>query len=246
MPSPILFISDLHLSPNDPATTAAFHTFLQGPARTASALYILGDLFEFWIGDDSLDEAFNAEIVHAIAQLAGQGVKIFFLAGNRDFLPGTRFASAAKLIILPDPSLITHAGKTLLITHGDALCTDDLAYQRFRRIVRSPIIQALFLALPRSWRQEQVDKLRLRSKASNQMKRSEVMDVNTQAISRIMAQYQVQTLIHGHTHRPAQHSCEQGERWVLPDWYHGKGGYLRWDEKGFKILTLDNQLFQGD
>lgn len=243
MPSPTLFISDLHLSPEDSATTAAFHSFLQGPARTASALYILGDLFEFWIGDDGLDEAFNAEIVAAIAQLADQGIKIFFLAGNRDFLPGARFAAAAKLSILPDPSLIHIHGQTLLIAHGDALCTDDLAYQRFRRIVRNPLVQTLFLALPRRWRQGQVEKLRQRSKASNQMKRSEIMDVNVLAVEQLMAQHHVQTLIHGHTHRPAIHTLSQGQRWVLPDWYQGQGGYLQADAEGFKMLTLDKAAF---
>ncbi|MFC7420310.1 UDP-2,3-diacylglucosamine diphosphatase [Iodobacter arcticus] len=243
MPSPTLFISDLHLSPEDPATTVAFHAFLQGPASSASALYILGDLFEFWIGDDGLDEAFNAEIVTAIAQLADQGVKVFFLAGNRDFLPGTRFAAAAKLSILPDPSLIHINGQTLLIAHGDALCTDDLAYQRFRRIVRHPLVQTLFLALPRRWRQGQVEKLRQRSKASNQMKRSEIMDVNEEAIEQLMAQHHVQTLIHGHTHRPALHKLACGQRWVLPDWYQGKGGYLKADAEGFKMLTLDKEAF---
>jgi UDP-2,3-diacylglucosamine hydrolase len=243
MPSPTLFISDLHLSPTDPATTAAFHAFLQGPARAASTLYILGDLFEFWIGDDGLDEAFNAEIVAAIARLSDQGVKVFFLAGNRDFLPGTRFAAAAKLNILPDPSLIHLYGQTLLIAHGDALCTDDLAYQRFRRIVRHPLVQALFLALPRSWRQGQVEKLRQRSKASNQMKRSEIMDVNGLAVEQLMAQHHVQTLIHGHTHRPAIHTLSQGQRWVLPDWYQGKGGYLQVDATEFTMLTLDKEAF---
>ncbi|NHQ88603.1 UDP-2,3-diacylglucosamine diphosphatase [Iodobacter sp. HSC-16F04] len=243
MPSPILFISDLHLSPNDPATTAAFHAFLQGPARTASALYILGDLFEFWIGDDSLDEAFNAEIVHAIAQLAGQGVNIFFLAGNRDFLPGARFAAAAMLSILPDPSLILCNGQTLLIAHGDALCTDDIAYQRFRRIVRHPLVQALFLALPRRWRQGQVEKLRQRSKATNQMKRSDIMDVNPQATAQLMARSHTRTLIHGHTHRPAMHILPQGQRWVLPDWYQGQGGYLKLENSTISMHQLDGSPF---
>lgn len=244
MPSPILFISDLHLSPEDPATTAAFHAFLQGPASSASALYILGDLFEFWIGDDGLDEAFNAEIVTAIAQLANQGIKISFLAGNRDFLPGARFAAAAKLSILHDPSLIQAHGQTLLIAHGDALCTDDIAYQRFRRIVRHPLVQALFLALPRRWRQGQVEKLRQRSKASNQMKRSEIMDVNEEAVEQLMAQHHVQTLIHGHTHRPALHTLACGQRWVLPDWYQGHGGYLSVQEQNISMHLLDGSAFE--
>jgi UDP-2,3-diacylglucosamine hydrolase len=243
MSSPILFISDLHLSPADPATTAAFHAFLQGPAMHASALYILGDLFEFWIGDDSLDEVFNAEIVAAIAQLAKQGVNIFFVAGNRDFLPGQRFASAAGLTLLADPSLIDLNGQAVLISHGDALCTDDLAYQRFRRIVRHPVVQTLFLALPRRWRQGQVEKLRQRSKASNQMKRSEVMDVNAKAVEQLMVQHHVQTLIHGHTHRPAMHILPQGQRWVIPDWYQGQGGYLKLKNNNISMHQLDGSPF---
>ncbi|AZN37622.1 UDP-2,3-diacylglucosamine diphosphatase [Iodobacter ciconiae] len=243
MPSSILFISDLHLSPNDPATTAAFHAFLQGPVCAAGALYILGDLFEFWIGDDGLNEAFNTEIVTAIAQLASQGIKVFFLAGNRDFLPGARFASAAKLSILPDPSLIHLHGQTLLISHGDALCTDDLAYQRFRRIVRHPLVQTLFLALPKRWRQSQVKKLRQRSKASNQIKRSDIMDVNPKATEQLMAQHHVRTLIHGHTHRPAMHILPQGQRWVLPDWYQGQGGYLKLENNTISMHRLDGSPF---
>ncbi|MDW5416907.1 UDP-2,3-diacylglucosamine diphosphatase [Iodobacter sp. CM08] len=243
MSAPILFISDLHLSPADPATTAAFHAFLQGPARNASALYILGDLFEFWIGDDGLDEAFNAEIVAAIAQLAEQKIAVFFLAGNRDFLPGQRFADAARLTILNDPSLVQLFGQNVLIAHGDALCTDDLAYQRFRLIVRHPWVQSLFLALPRRWRLAQVEKLRARSKESNQMKRSDVMDVNTAAVASLMQQHHVQTLIHGHTHRPAQHMLPQGQRWVLPDWYQGKGGYLCVQASGISMHQLDGRAF---
>jgi UDP-2,3-diacylglucosamine hydrolase len=243
MPAPILFISDLHLSPADPATTAAFHAFLQGPVRTASALYILGDLFEFWIGDDGLDEAFNAEIVAAIAQLAEQKITVFFLAGNRDFLPGQRFAHAAKLTILSDPSLVKLFEQEVLISHGDTLCTDDLSYQRFRRIVRHPWVQGLFLALPRRWRLAQVEKLRARSKESKQMKRSDVMDVNAAAVASLMQQHHVRTLIHGHTHRPALHTLPQGQRWVLPDWYQGKGGYLCVQASGISMHLLDGSPF---
>ena len=223
---PILFISDLHLSADDPATTAAFHAFLQGTARTAGALYILGDLFEFWIGDDSLDEAFNAGIIAALAELASHDVPVFFMPGNRDFLPGRRFARAAGLQMLPDPCLIKLDDQDVLLSHGDALCTDDLAYQRFRRIVRHPLVQMLFLALPRRWRQNQVDQLRQRSKASNQMKRSDIMDVSAGAVTALLAQYHCNTLIHGHTHRPAMHLLSPGQRWVLPDWFQGQGGYL--------------------
>jgi UDP-2,3-diacylglucosamine hydrolase len=243
MNRPTLFISDLHLSPADPATVAAFRDFLAGTARTAQALYILGDLFEYWLGDDQLDDAFYGDLLREIATLQQANVAVYFMAGNRDFLPGQRFAQTAKLTILPDPSLVTIDGQRLLLAHGDAYCTDDLAYQRYRKLARNRVVQWIWLHLPRRVRNREAEKLRAKSKAMNQQKSMAIMDVNEDAIASELQKYTTPVLIHGHTHKPHLHLYPQGQRWVLPDWHQGQGGYLQHDQQGLQLKTLQGTPF---
>lgn len=234
-----IFISDLHLCQSRPQITRLFIDFLAGPARQAEALYILGDLFEYWAGDDDLGDEFNAVVCASLQKLSISGTPIFFMAGNRDFLAGNSFAEAAGLTILPDPSLVEIAGSTTLIMHGDTLCTDDDAYQAFRTEVRSTEWQQSFLALPLSQRKAQIEVLRRESEAQKRVKPLDIMDVNQAAVLQELTSHRCTRLIHGHTHRPAHHRTEAGgrtiERWVLPAWYE-KGGYLACDAAGCKLL----------
>ncbi|QLI82200.1 UDP-2,3-diacylglucosamine diphosphatase [Chitinibacter fontanus] len=225
MTSPTLLISDLHLSPADPATLRAFFTFLYQRAQHASALYILGDLFEYWLGDDQLDDPFYAKIANALAALRQHGVSVYFMPGNRDFLPGPRFAQAAGLSIIPDPSIIQIDGLRVLLAHGDAFCTDDIGYQRYRKLARNRLVQWIWLNLPRRIRNREAEKLRNKSKAMNQRKAMQIMDVNAGAIQTALRKYNTPVLIHGHTHKPDIHEYPEGIRYVLPDWHQGQGGY---------------------
>jgi UDP-2,3-diacylglucosamine hydrolase len=235
----ILFISDLHLCPSRPQVSRHFFDFLAGPARQAESLHILGDLFEYWAGDDDLDDPFNAEVCSALHALSSAGVPLFFMAGNRDFLAGGGFARAAGLTLLPDPTLLEAAGVTTLLMHGDTLCTDDAAYQDFRAEVRSPEWRQAFLALPLARRKAQIEALRQESEAQKRGKPMEIMDVNPDAVLRTLTFHRCRRLIHGHTHRPALHRLELDgsacERWVLPDWHDKGGGYLACDAAGCRL-----------
>lgn len=234
-----LFISDLHLCPSRPDIARLFLDFLADPAREAEALYILGDLFEYWAGDDDLDDPFNAGACAALRSLSDSGVPLYFMAGNRDFLAGERFSRAAGLKLLPDPALIEVAGTTTLLMHGDTLCTDDAAYQAFRAEVRSPEWRQAFLALPLAQRKAQIEALRRESEAQKRTKPMEIMDANPAAVLQALTFHRCTRLVHGHTHRPAHHRLEFDgracERWVLPDWYE-KGGYLSCDSDGWRLL----------
>jgi UDP-2,3-diacylglucosamine hydrolase len=234
-----LFISDLHLCPSRPLIGRLFLDFLAGPARQAEALYILGDLFEYWAGDDDLDDPFNAGACAALRNLSAAGVPLYFMAGNRDFLAGEAFARAAGLVLLPDPALVEVAGTATLLMHGDTLCTDDVAYQAYRAEVRSPEWRQAFLALPLAQRKAQIEALRRESESQKRIKPMAIMDANPAAVLRTLTFHRCSRLIHGHTHRPACHRIETGghscERWVLPDWYE-KGGYLACDAKGCQLL----------
>ncbi|MBM3390809.1 MAG: UDP-2,3-diacylglucosamine diphosphatase [Betaproteobacteria bacterium] len=233
-----LFISDLHLCPSRPAVARLFQDFLAGPARAAEALYILGDLFEYWAGDDDLGDPFNAAICAALRTLSVAGVPIAFMAGNRDFLAGEAFAGAAGLKLLPEPAQIDLAGTATLLLHGDTLCTDDTAYLAFRAEVRSPEWRQAFLALPLAQRKAQIEALRRESEAQKRSKPMEIMDVTPSAVLQGLTFHRCSRLIHGHTHRPARHVLEAAgrscERWVLPDWYE-KGGYLVCDANGCRL-----------
>ena len=235
-----LFISDLHLCPTRPEIGRLFLRFLAGPAREAEALYILGDLFEYWAGDDDLGDPFNADICAALRGLSDAGTPVFFMAGNRDFLVGDAFAVVAGLTFLPDPFIADIGGTATLLMHGDTLCTDDAAYRQFRAKVRSAEWRRTFLAQPLTGRKAQIEVLRRESEAQKRIKPMEIMDANPQAVAQALREHGCTRLIHGHTHRPARHLHEidgrQCERWVLPAWYES-GGYLACDGSGCRAVT---------
>ena len=233
-----LFIADLHLSTEEPAITAGFLRLLEGEARTAEALYILGDLFEAWIGDDD-PNPLHAAIAAAIRALVESGVPCYFIHGNRDFLIGKRFARQSGMMLLPAEKVLTLYGERILIMHGDTLCTDDVGYQQFRAKVQQRWLQTLFLSLPLFIRQRIAAKMRAGSKASNQTKSDAIMDVNQQAVSEVMRQHHVRHLIHGHTHRPAIHDLQieghPARRYVLGAW-HQEGSMIKASENGIELL----------
>lgn len=226
-----LFISDLHLCSDRPETIRALQHFVGEAARDADSLYILGDLFEHWVGDDDITPL-NTLVAEALAQLAERGTAVHFMAGNRDFLLGDDYARRAGMTRLTDPTLIVLDGQAVLLSHGDLLCTDDTAYQQFRQQVRSPEWQRAFLARPLRERKQFAAEMRRQSALANAGKPARIMDVNPDAVTRLLRSQEYPTLIHGHTHRPArhlhvvdQHNCE---RWVLSDW-HADARYLVWE-----------------
>ncbi len=225
----VLFISDLHLSPERPATAELFLGFLAGRARGAQALYILGDLFDVWIGDDDRS-AFSLEIIEALRALSESGTALHLMHGNRDFLIGRRFARATGCTLLKDPSVVELAGTPTLLMHGDLLCTDDVAYQRFRRKARNPIFQRLFLLKGLKRRRAIAADYRRKSGEATSLKSQEIMDVNQGTVESTMRQHGVSRLIHGHTHRPADHRFELDgkpvERIVLSEWHEVRGEVL--------------------
>ena len=236
-----LFISDLHLCDSRPAITNQFLRFLQQQATQAEALYILGDFFEYWAGDDDL--LHHQPVIQALCVLSDQGTRVYFMHGNRDFLTGEAFAAASGLSILPDPSQLTLYGRHVLLSHGDALCTDDIAYQAFRQQVRTPAWQQAFLQQPLSARKAQIEALRQRSEQEKSGKQESIMDVNAEAVANLLRQYDYpELLIHGHTHRPAVHHLEidghKTDRWVLGDWYE-QGSCLIVDQDGVRNQPLD-------
>jgi UDP-2,3-diacylglucosamine hydrolase len=235
-----LFVSDLHLQPAMAHTTAAFLEFLEQHASRTQQLYLLGDIFEAWAGDDDLDDAYNRRIVDALGRLRAKGVTLYWIAGNRDFLAGERFAQASGAVLLPDPYIARIAGRTIVLTHGDAWCTDDDAYMQFRAQVRDPVWQNQFLALPLQERKKIIESLRTGSQAAQRSKSYEIMDVNASAITELFEKSGTATMIHGHTHRPARHEQPHGDdkrvRYVLSDWDldHGqpRGDWLSIDASG--------------
>jgi UDP-2,3-diacylglucosamine hydrolase len=230
-----LFISDLHLTEERPEANERFIEFVEDIARGAEALYILGDFFEYWIGDDDLEQPFNAVIAGLLAGLSTSGVRLYFMHGNRDFLVGERFCAASGASLLSDPVVHEIQGVQTLLVHGDTLCTDDVEYQAWRRKARDPAFQADFLARPIAERRRLSAQMREKSKQVVQGKTAEIMDVNAQAVAQALRHHGVRRLIHGHTHRPGRHQVgSDGERWVLPDWY-GRGGYLEVDRRGPRL-----------
>lgn len=231
------FVSDLHLSAERPDLTARFAAFLADTAASKiSTLFILGDLFDAWIGDDDLAQPFNGEVCNLLRKLSDQGTQLFFIAGNRDFLIGNRFAQAAGLKQLNDAEIVGAGDTALLIMHGDTLCTDDTDYQAFRRQVRTSAWQTDFLARPLAERRAEAAALRQKSKAATKEKSQTIMDVNAEAVCRALATSGCHRLIHGHTHRPG---CEHialadgaAERWVLSDWDTHRGDALEVSIKG--------------
>ncbi len=230
---PVFFISDLHLCAERPRITRIFERFITDTAPNACALYILGDLFEYWIGDDQLDvDPLAKDVAQRLSTLAASGTRIFFMHGNRDFLIGERFAREAGLDILADPALINIGHDSVLLMHGDTLCTDDVAYQSFRQQVRNPAWQRATLAKSIAERLALAQSIRSQSDVEKSMKPEAIMDVNADAVAESFRRYQYPVMVHGHTHRPARHeqmidgrACV---RWVLQDW-HDVGGYLAHD-----------------
>jgi UDP-2,3-diacylglucosamine hydrolase len=220
-----LFISDLHLSEDRPEANERFFRFIEHDAAGAHALFILGDLFEYWIGDEDIDTPFYAVIAGFLWRLAASGTHVRVMHGNRDFLLGEAFVGASGATLLSDPSVV----EGTLLMHGDTLCIDDHDYQAWRRTARSEKFQHEFLAKPLPERRATVEGLREKSKQVIQAKPAEIMDVNDDAVREALRRHGVSRLVHGHTHRPGRHRVEVDgracERWVLPDWY-GAGGYL--------------------
>jgi len=225
------FISDIHLSADCPDLATRFATFLADTAASkVTTLFILGDLFDAWIGDDDLAQPFNAEICSLLRKLSDQGTQIFFIAGNRDFLMGDRFAQAAGLQRLDEMEKLGAGDTAILIMHGDTLCTDDTDYQAFRQQVHAPAWQRDFLARPLTERRAEAAALRKKSMAATKEKSQNIMDVNTEAVRQALIASGCRRLIHGHTHRPG---CEHimlvdgvAERWVLSDWDSHRGDAL--------------------
>ncbi|HKO87554.1 MAG TPA: UDP-2,3-diacylglucosamine diphosphatase [Burkholderiales bacterium] len=241
---PVLFVSDLHLAAARPQIHQTFLRFLQEEAREAAALYILGDLVEYWVGDEDADEEFNRGIIAAIAALSQSGVPVYLMHGNRDFLIGRKAAKRAGLQLLADPTVIDLFGQRTLLMHGDTLCTDDLAYMKARARWRRPLILRAFLAMPLALRRRIGGKLRATSERTKRDTPAALMDVNQQEVERVLRANAYPRLIHGHTHRPARHLHQldgnQCERWVLGDWYQS-GSYLRCDAQGCRSVALLNQ-----
>lgn len=223
-----LFISDLHLDAERPQVTELFLRFLRGEARDADALYILGDLFEAWVGDDDPSEA-GAAVAQGLDALSRAGVPSYFMRGNRDFLLGDDYARRAGMTVLPDPSVVVLYGRPALLMHGDTLCTDDVGYQAFRAQTRDPRWQARFLAQPLAARLAFAQQARAASRA-HQATMEALTDVNPATVAATLAQFGIDTLIHGHTHRPAVHELDVDgracRRIVLGDWYD-QGSVLR-------------------
>jgi UDP-2,3-diacylglucosamine hydrolase len=221
--SPVaIFVSDIHLQESLPLTTQRFFAFLHTHALKARQIFLLGDLFEYWAGDDDLAAPFNGRVAEALRQVTDAGIELFWIAGNRDFLIGSEFVRATGAQVLPDPFVALIGGRRVVLSHGDAQCTDDTAYMAFREQVRQPGWQQSFLALSLSQRKKIIEGMRTESKAAQRDKSAEIMDVNTDAIETLFNETATSLMIHGHTHRPARHEAEidgkNRERYVLPDW----------------------------
>lgn len=235
-----LFVADVHLCETRPAATAHFFEFLQQTAVHAQALYILGDLFESWVGDDDLAAPLHQAVIRQLSDLSAHGVRIYFMHGNRDFLVAEYFARACGMQLLADSMVVDLYGTPTLLTHGDTLCTADVDYQRYRRVVRRPLVIRILRALPLRLRQSLARRARTRSEQAKTHKTATIMDVDADAVCAAFKQFGVRRMIHGHTHRAAQHSIDIGgishERWVLPDWYDARGGYLRCDAEACELI----------
>ncbi|RUO61909.1 UDP-2,3-diacylglucosamine diphosphatase [Pseudidiomarina insulisalsae] len=234
------FISDLHLSPARPDIAHLFFDFLRDTARSADALYILGDLFDAWIGDDDTS-SFAAQVQDELRRFTDHGIPTYFVAGNRDFLIGREFSQRTGIRLLTDPYLVSLYGTPTLLLHGDLLCTDDQGYQRFRRWIRKPWVMRLLLALPLAARMRIANKLRHSSKTQRPLSEAElaIMDANCATVDAYLQRYEVKQMIHGHTHRPAihEHRLPDGSsatRIVLGDWYT-QGSMLKVTADDFEL-----------
>lgn len=231
----ILLISDLHLEEERPDITRAFLHFLDTRARQAKALYILGDFFEVWIGDDAMTP-FQHGIAGALRRLSDSGTRLYLMHGNRDFLLGKAFCREAGCTLLGEPHTVELAGEKVLLMHGDSLCTRDIGYQKMRRLLRNPLSLFILRNLPLNTRHQLARKLRSESRSQTRMKASDIVDVTPDEVQRVMGRYGVKTLIHGHTHRPDVHALQvdgqPARRIVLGDW-DKYGWALQVDNNGF-------------
>jgi len=237
-----LFISDLHLCAERPEVNAAFFHFLQTNAAEADVLYILGDLFEAWIGDDD-PAPLSQQVIRALHALTDGGTALYFLHGNRDFAVGKRFARETGATLLKDHAVISLGNEQILVLHGDTLCTDDVDYQRFRRVIRNPLLLTLIRYLPLRTRQNIGIKGRAKSMAANSNKSASIMDVTPATVSTLMGKYGVKTMIHGHTHRPCSHELvlddgTAARRIVLGDW-GSKGWMVSANDEELKLSSFD-------
>ncbi len=235
-----LFVSDLHLEADRPDIGNQFIDFLRTDATEADDLYILGDLFEAWVGDDDPNSHY-ANIKMAIRKVVDKGIPVYFMHGNRDFMIGRQFANETGVEILSDPYPVQMYGQKALLSHGDALCTDDTQYQRVRVMTRNPDWQASMLAKPLKERLLIADEARRQSLEQTINKSMEIMDVNKDEVVRVIKKHGVDVLLHGHTHRPGVHDIDMGnrkaKRIVLGDWYT-QGSVVRWDLRGPKLQQM--------
>ena len=235
-----LFISDLHLEPGRPEIGQQFLAFLSGAARDAEALYILGDLFEAWVGDDD-PNPYYAGMKTALRELVDSGVPVFFMHGNRDFMIGARFAAETGVTLLDDPHPVELHGEKVLLSHGDAMCTDDVEYQQFRAMTRDPGWQAMMMRKSVEERIAYALQARAQSAMQGAMKSDDIMDVNQDAVEATIREHGCDILLHGHTHRPAVHPFHVDDRpvhrIVLGDWYD-QGSMVEWDTDGPRLEVL--------
>jgi len=232
------FVSDLHLDPATPEIADRFRRFLAGPARGARSLFLLGDLFEAWIGDDDPEPAHRA-VIAEIAAVAAAGTLVYVMRGNRDFMLGERFCADAGATLLDDPAIVEHPGGRVLITHGDGLCVDDRAYQRLRALVRDPGVRASFARLPIEARRRLASEARAGSREHLASAARYITDVNAAAVESVFRDAGVDLMVHGHTHRPGVHRLEVDgaprTRVVMGAW-HDDADVVRWDEAGWQLL----------
>ena len=233
----LLFASDVHLAAHRPGAVAAFSAFLSGPVRRADRLYLLGDVFDLWLGDDD-DRAPHPEVEAALAETVAAGVPIDLLRGNHDFLLGDAFAGRTGCRLVDEPFVIEVAGDRVVLLHGDTLCTRDAEYQAFRRYARDPGNQRAFLARPLEERAQEAAELRATSSARSRLKPEDIMDVTAEEVERVLSECGAAWMVHGHTHRPAVHRLDlaagPATRIVLGDWYE-QGTVLVWDEQGCRL-----------
>nr|VFJ59856.1 MAG: UDP-2,3-diacylglucosamine hydrolase [Candidatus Kentron sp. FW] len=236
------FVSDVHLSEDRQGIVETFLSFLKGNIGTADTLYILGDLFDLWLGDDDTRPP-HVSVTNALRRLTERGASVGVLHGNHDFLLGKTFEKQTGCRLLSDPSIVGLYGERVLITHGDTLCTDDVGYQNYRKNVRNPLFQRLFRCLPLGQRLKWAASIRNTSREAVRGKPAHAMDVNREAVERMMLTYQARYLVHGHTHRPAIHKVSlpngTGARIVLGDWYRKDSNtVLVWEGGGFRLITV--------
>jgi len=237
-----LLISDLHLQESDPQTTQAYLSLLTTEAKSTDALYILGDFFEFWIGDDD-NSSFNQQIKTALKQLRDTGVPVYFMRGNRDFFIGERFMHETGCQLLSDPTVVDIYATPVILSHGDILCTQDRRHLTFRRLTNVPILRWLFLSLPLALRKKIGQKVRDHSKARTSTLAANIMDVSADAVEAILRQHKTGCLIHGHTHRPKIHEIIvddiRSKRIVLGAW-HQQASFLKWYRDGtIELISKD-------